>query len=417
MPTQSTFTKANGYTPDTFAKLYDLDPSQMQKALRYQQLKVTPESQTSAEEKIELTNLEVELQNYIISPDRWNHFADSLRAMQVFIKTEVEDYVLGKQGEIADSVLTFTSVTVPAAQGEIQVSKDGALAAIEKKKENIIDYMDATTAGKLRNDIGLMPELTTVDKSSLVKALNEVKKGSESVNGRVDGIYAEKGVPNGIAETDNDGKVPVSQLPPLNYVPLAEKSGFKAFLTPGTFNWTCPQGVTEIFVTAVGGGGGGSGQNGGGSANDDMADGSAGEITSFDSLLAVAGGGGAIKATSGKNGGGWAYRNSWSGYPEWYGSWSVFGWNDINIGKNGQGYGAGGNAGEGRAGNGNSYIGRGGGAGETVVMHRLSVTPGLTYSVRVGKGGVGGNNTTTNQTYYPITKPGSGAGGLLYIQY
>ena len=34
--------------------------------------------------------------------------------------------------------------------------------------------MDGTTAGAIRNDVGVMTDLTTDDKSSLVNAINEV---------------------------------------------------------------------------------------------------------------------------------------------------------------------------------------------------------------------------------------------------
>ena len=47
---------------------------------------------------------------------------------------------------------------------------------------------------------------------------------------------------------------------------LATTYGQKEFTTPGTFQWTCPTGVTQVSVVCVGGGGGGSKRwsNGGG---------------------------------------------------------------------------------------------------------------------------------------------------------
>lgn len=42
-------------------------------------------------------------------------------------------------------------------------------------------------------------------------------------------------------------------------------SGQAAFITPGTFSWLCPGGVTSVSVVCVGGGGGGSGTGAGGS--------------------------------------------------------------------------------------------------------------------------------------------------------
>jgi hypothetical protein len=67
----------------------------------------------------------------------------------------------------------------------INTNKDNALNEIEQKKENIINYMDATTAGQIRNDLGVKGDLQTTDKSSLVNAINEVKNNQVTADNRI----------------------------------------------------------------------------------------------------------------------------------------------------------------------------------------------------------------------------------------
>lgn len=80
---------------DQFVELFDLPPLQVANARRYQELKIKPS--LSAMEQTELNNLTEQLGDYIITPETWNKFADSLMNMQVFIKDEVEGYIGDKQ--------------------------------------------------------------------------------------------------------------------------------------------------------------------------------------------------------------------------------------------------------------------------------------------------------------------------------
>jgi len=75
----STFVAPN-YTPDIFEILYDLPPSQKINAARFQTLKL--QASLSSEEQIELNNLTIALQSYIIDPDKWNKFAQALSSME-----------------------------------------------------------------------------------------------------------------------------------------------------------------------------------------------------------------------------------------------------------------------------------------------------------------------------------------------
>ena len=80
---------------DQFVELFDLPPSQVANARRYQELKIKPS--LSALEQTELNNLTAQLGSYIITPETWNKFADSLVNTQAFFKSEVDGYVSDKQ--------------------------------------------------------------------------------------------------------------------------------------------------------------------------------------------------------------------------------------------------------------------------------------------------------------------------------
>ncbi|SCG82733.1 hypothetical protein DW1_1160 [Proteiniborus sp. DW1] len=173
---QSTFTAEYGYLIDQFDELQDLRWSDLQYLNEYRELKMKKNDGLPIDQN-RLDELEEIFKNKIVTSARWNKFQNALVGMQTFIKNEVEEFVLDKQQEITDytnTKKTEIEATVINAQNSINTSKDNALISIEQKKENIIEYMDSTTAGQIRNDIGIMGELTTTDKSSLVNAINEV---------------------------------------------------------------------------------------------------------------------------------------------------------------------------------------------------------------------------------------------------
>jgi hypothetical protein len=113
------------------------------------------QSSLTSTEQDELTTLLNKQRNKLILADDFNALQQAISNLQMYFKDNV------------DSTLT-------TYQNNIQTTKDDALIAIEQKKENVIEYMDGTTAGALRNDLGVMGDLTTTDKTSLVNAINEV---------------------------------------------------------------------------------------------------------------------------------------------------------------------------------------------------------------------------------------------------
>lgn len=80
---------------DTFVELYDLPPSKVSQAKRFQELKQKPS--LNANEQTELNSLVVDLGNYIISPETWNKFADALVNVESFFTQEVMGFIEAKQ--------------------------------------------------------------------------------------------------------------------------------------------------------------------------------------------------------------------------------------------------------------------------------------------------------------------------------
>lgn len=95
---------------DTFAELYDLPPSKVVGARRFQELKQKPSLTTLEQE--ELNALVVDLGNYIITPETWNKFADALVNVETFFTQEVMEFIEAKQVEWTTYVKNFKYVGI-----------------------------------------------------------------------------------------------------------------------------------------------------------------------------------------------------------------------------------------------------------------------------------------------------------------
>lgn len=154
LSTQSNFPNS----VDTFLYRNPIQANDMADINRIKALK--EQSVLSPAEQTELTNLLNKHRDKFFLAEDANALQQSLTNMQMFYKDNVE-------AKLNDNVST------------INQTKDSALVAIENKKNSVIEYMDGTTAGALRNDIGVMGDLATADKRSLVGAVNEIKSKIE----------------------------------------------------------------------------------------------------------------------------------------------------------------------------------------------------------------------------------------------
>ena len=140
---------------DIFKEKYDISPDKEVLVDEYYALWKKTDRTTLEDNR--LNELEVELEPYLYTAENINQYQDAMSNVQKFFVENTHDYVLEKQEEI-------------------DTQKDNALIAIENKKQNVLDYMDGTTAGVLRNDIGDMLDSTIegrslVDKTNLLKSI------------------------------------------------------------------------------------------------------------------------------------------------------------------------------------------------------------------------------------------------------
>ena len=103
---------------DQFKELFDLPPSQLANAQRYQKLK-TKTTPLTPNEQAELNNLTQILQDYLITPEKWNFFQDCLYNMENFLlnetviftdnlKNETRAYIDQKKAEFQATIDKFT---------------------------------------------------------------------------------------------------------------------------------------------------------------------------------------------------------------------------------------------------------------------------------------------------------------------
>ena len=192
------------------------------------------------------------------------------------------------------------------------------------------------------------------------------------------------------------------------YVP----SGEAVFTTPGTYNWTVPEGVTSVCVVCVGGGGGGG----------DL--GIVGGTSSFSSVLSVTGGknsgatgiysGGSPTGQDGGGNGGYSYQGVGGGGAGGYSGNGGGGGNNTSLnGVNGTGGGGGGGATYG-----NGYGGTGGGG---VGLYGQGTNGlGSIYVTNASPGGGGGSGGSAggNAIASAASNGGSyGGGGGAYGSY
>lgn len=147
---------------DTFLYRTTIQESDKPEINRISELSLK-QSLTTAEQD-ELNTLTTKHRTKYFLAEDANALQESISNLQMFFKTNVEGYISTKQAEF--------DTAASDAVTSIQTTKDQALIDIEQKKQNVIDYMDSTTAGELRNDIGILGDLLTTDKTSLVNATN-----------------------------------------------------------------------------------------------------------------------------------------------------------------------------------------------------------------------------------------------------
>lgn len=90
---------------DSFTEVFDISFSEIQSANRLTELK--GKEKLSNDEQNELLQLTTQLKDFMITPETFNKFQDSLIAVQIFFNENVNDYIKDKQVEWASYVNAF----------------------------------------------------------------------------------------------------------------------------------------------------------------------------------------------------------------------------------------------------------------------------------------------------------------------
>lgn len=168
--TRSTFPNAI----DSFEELYDLPPNLVMAAKKYQELKIKPT--LNASEQSELNSLSITLGNYIITPETWNKFADSIVNVETFFKQEVDGYIAMKQLEWDTYIKGFKSA--------------GAYSAtVTYTFSNMVTYSGSLYFCLAKTTKGVAPSVT-VDTAIWQKISSKGEKGDVGLNIHLKGAYS-----------------------------------------------------------------------------------------------------------------------------------------------------------------------------------------------------------------------------------
>ena len=126
---------------DIFKESYDLSPTLKPLAIEYQNLK--SKATLTPIEVSRLNELMIILQDYIITPEKLNHFQDAVTATQKFFLNETVGFVNTKQTEMN----TYVDTKKTEMQTEInKFSYKGAYSpSTSYLKNNFVDFNDGSS--------------------------------------------------------------------------------------------------------------------------------------------------------------------------------------------------------------------------------------------------------------------------------
>lgn len=187
---------------DTFTELFDLPPTKVASAKRFQELKQKPTLNST--EQDELNSLVIDLGNYIITPETWNKFSDAIVNIQEFFTQEVMDFIEAKQVLWDTYVKNFTykGVFNPDTQYMYQnmITYNGDLYLCVKDSMGVLpdndDYWQKISTKGDKGDVGL----NTYYKGDYNDSTSYVLGDAVTYEGN---LYYAKDPVTGIAPTDS----------------------------------------------------------------------------------------------------------------------------------------------------------------------------------------------------------------------
>ena len=139
---------------DTFITKSPIQYNDIPYLQRYQELKL--KSVLTTQEQIELDEIFQAIRSKLIIPEDFNRLQQSITNMQMFLNSEIVAYLNSVKADLAQTVVD-------------------AIQDVEDKRVSMINYLDTTEVGALKNDVGDLNLLQTRVKDNLVNAVNELK--------------------------------------------------------------------------------------------------------------------------------------------------------------------------------------------------------------------------------------------------
>lgn len=152
---------------DLFPELFDLPFDKIQQANRLTELKGKADENLTNDEQNEIKTLIAGLKDYMITPETFNHFQDSLYAVEKFFYDNVQGFIEGKQVIWDSYIKSFkyigawrTGITynfqnmVTDSKGDLYICKETHASTTSTSTTNTRYWQKASAKGD-KGDIGL----------------------------------------------------------------------------------------------------------------------------------------------------------------------------------------------------------------------------------------------------------------------
>ena len=172
---------------DTILEVFDIPPSEKTNALRYQELKL--KTNLTVGEQTELNNLTTQLQNYLITPELFNKFADICINLEIFFNENTIQHINALKADM----IAFTNNKKIEFDNEIaKFTPRGTYNQVTQYfKLNVVDYNDGSGIQAylcIKDSLGFLPTNTTYFKKLTIRG-QKGDKGQDGLNLVFKGAY------------------------------------------------------------------------------------------------------------------------------------------------------------------------------------------------------------------------------------
>lgn len=178
----SSFTTDENLTPDDFILYKDIDKDHKDMIKRYYTLK--DKTFITDTEKLEMTQLLTNLEEYMITSDAFNKLCACVRTMQMFMRDGIVIFIDQQKSELIELMQSYKKVGIWSSE-------------ISYKIGNVVTYSGYSFLSKIGNNLNNPPNIEATEDDYWLKLTIKGDKGDPSLN-----ISIKKGT-DGSANYDN----------------------------------------------------------------------------------------------------------------------------------------------------------------------------------------------------------------------